>query len=168
MASLAVCARCRRPLSEAEIQGRGLLLTEHGPICAECAPAWRAAVGGVPRAGEAAAATPAPSMSERPTPSSPEAARPAEGQPAGPQPSEAQRDALDVLEEIRREVSQLRRSLTFEETSVWNVVGAVTQCFALAALAAAAVQWGRRPEPMLLLAVFLQVATLTLFFHGRR
>ena len=59
------------------------------------------------------------------------------------------------------------RALTFEKHSLWNVLGAVAQCFALASFATACVRWSAGPLPMLMVAVLLQIMALTFFFQGK-
>jgi len=111
-------------------------------------------------------------------PSAP-AAEPAEEAPVEPAPDETEtvevtpppapdvHEMLELLENIRREVSLIRRSILFEKSSVWNVLGAVVQCFAIAAFVVACARWSQDPVPLLLVAVLLQVMTLTFYFHGK-
>ena len=76
-----------------------------------------------------------------------------------------QRDEqLTMLESIHKEVKNINRALTFEEASIWNILGAVVQCFVFAALVFAYLRegWGR-PETMLMLAILFQLMALTFF-----
>ena len=71
---------------------------------------------------------------------------------------------LPLLEGILKEVRGVNRSLTFEEGSIWNVLGAVVQCFVFAFLAFAYLRGGSRgTETMLQLATLFQLMALTFF-----
>jgi len=173
MARHAACARCRRALSNEELQSRDLMFTEHGPICDDCAATYRAGLD-VARQADALRDAPSPAASVvDPAPEQEDAAAPAPAADEAPDEpelkpeTEAQKDALDLLDDIRRETEAIRRTVLFDKTSTWNVLGAVTQCFALGALVMACVRWGSGPEPMLLVAILLQLMTLTFFFHGK-
>ena len=76
-------------------------------------------------------------------------------------------ELIEMLDNIRREASSIRRSILFEKSSIWNVLGAVVQCFAVGAFVVACARWSQDPAPLLLVAVLLQVMTLTFYFHGK-
>ena len=80
-------------------------------------------------------------------------------------PKKTQRDEVAIaLESLLKEVKSISRTLTFEEASIWNILGAVVQCFVIAALMFAYLKGGRwDTETMLLLAVLFQLMALTFF-----
>ena len=168
MARTRTCVRCRRVLSNGEADSPAALYTEHGVICERCVPGYKAALEAISEGSFAEDAGTDQPEAEPPGAVSEGDPEPEdeEPEPAGPETAE-QADAIDLLERIRREVTQVRQALLYEKTSLWNVLGAVTQCFALAALVAALVRWGRDPQPLLTLAVLLQVMALTFFFQGK-
>ena len=73
-------------------------------------------------------------------------------------------EQLVILESILKEVKSISRTVTFEEASIWTVLGALVQCFVFAALVVAYLRggWGRA-EAMLMLAVCFQLMALTFF-----
>jgi len=114
-----------------------------------------------PEAAEQAQAAQAPKDAAAAPSALPDAAERATEAPSEPA------QAPNALEEIRRELTTIRHSLLYEKSSVWNVLGAVCQCFAVAAVLAAVARWERDPHTLLTLGVFLQLMTLTFYFHGR-
>jgi len=73
-------------------------------------------------------------------------------------------DATDALDSILKEVRSINRTVTFEDASIWNILGAVVQCFVLAALLLAYLKGGRwTADTMLLLAIVFQLMALTFF-----
>ncbi len=82
----------------------------------------------------------------------------------GPAKKAPRDDSSLVLEHILKELKSINRAVTFEEASIWNILGAMVQCFALAALTFAYLKGGHwTADTMLLLAVLLQLMALTFF-----
>ena len=174
------CQSCGSDIPE----GSPKVRTETGLICKDCMPAYFASA----RDPEARA----PSPREAPAPDGREALRSEtsaetatleEGDPSGPPddgappdtnpppepgpPADDPHNPFATLEDIRRELSEVRQALQFEKSSIWNVGGGIAQCFAVAALIFAAANWGADPKPALLLAILLQLMALTFFFNAR-
>ncbi len=69
-----------------------------------------------------------------------------------------------LLEHILKEIKSINRTVTFEEASIWMILGAVVQCFAVAALIFAYLKGGQwTAETMLLLAILFQLMAFTFF-----
>ena len=80
----------------------------------------------------------------------------------------ARDDVALMLESILKEVKSINRALAFEEASIWNILGAVVQCFGIAALMFAFHKgWQENADTMLLLAILLQLMALTFFMLKR-
>ena len=178
------CLHCRRSITESHI-ARGLFVkTKYGMLCPECAqsleenePAPEQAVEATPVAPSAPppAPEPVPQPEPKPEPAPAEVAPPVApeaptaapgGAPPGPAPLLGH-DALRFLTRLHEEVETIRRTLLFEKTSPWNVIGVVSQCVALCIFGIAVVQWSDRPTNLLLLAIFLQLMTVTAFLKAK-
>ena len=77
-------------------------------------------------------------------------------------------DVVTLLEAILKEVKSINRSLSFEEASVWQLLGGVVQCFVFAALffayLSAYLKGGSEgAQTMLQLALLFQLMALTFF-----
>ena len=94
----------------------------------------------------------------------------AEGQvgPVGESPpvQETPRSS-SVEEEILRELRAISNTLLYEKASIWNVFGGISQVLVLGVLILAVLRWETWGEECLLLAVLLQLATLTFFIKGK-
>ena len=85
-------------------------------------------------------------------------------QECGGQKKTRQDDQVLMLESILKEVKSINRALAFEEASIWNILGAVVQCFVFGALVFAYLRGaGGGQESMLLLAILFQLMALTFF-----
>ena len=80
-------------------------------------------------------------------------------------PRKPQRDEMvAMLERILKEVKSINQTLAFEDASIWNILGAVVQCFVIAALMFAYLKGGRwDADTMLSLAILFQMMALTFF-----
>jgi len=89
-------------------------------------------------------------------------------QQCGGQEKARRDDQVLMLESILKEVKSINRALAFEEASIWNILGAVVQCFVFGALVFA---YTRETEAgqqsMLLLAILFQLMALTFFTQKR-
>lgn len=110
---------------------------------------------------------PPPDADEHPSTEGPAEAQRSPAPPEEEPEEDAGPDPFGLLEDIRRQVGQIRQSVAFESTSAWNVFGAVAQTFALAALLFAGVTWASGPMDMLLVAILLQLMALTFFLNGK-
>jgi len=72
-----------------------------------------------------------------------------------------------VEEEILRELRAISNTLLYEKASIWNVFGGISQVLVLGVLILAMLRWETWGEECLLLAVLLQLATLTFFIKGK-
>ena len=164
------CQSCGQEINE----GAAKVRTDTGPICKACMPAYFASLRSKPKQerepdpseDRVAEESPADEAAEDPSPAPPAVAEHVEDPQPEP-PAEAPPSPFRTLEDIRQELSQVRQALQFEKPSVWNVVGGIVQCFALAALVFAGASWGGDPKPALLLAILLQLMALTFFFNAR-
>jgi hypothetical protein len=175
------CLRCRRTITEDEVQ-RGLFVRmPHGMLCATCAQqldeeteaAKKLAAGREP----APADLPAPAVEEKPAPVPPaelpkkEPAPDPPAAPAGtplaePQPGGSEPPA-QLLDGIRQHLEAIHRALVFEKSSPWNVLATVAQCLAVGMLILGAVNWADNPMHLLLVALIFQVMALTFFVRGK-
>ncbi|MBM4086526.1 MAG: hypothetical protein FJ272_17220 [Planctomycetes bacterium] len=126
MSEIRICSRCKRSISERDVE-EGLAVEKEGKlICPECSgagPARRA---------------------------------------------KAQEDTTQLLEAIFTQVKNIARSIGYEETSVWNVFGAVVQCLVFGTLFFAYSHWTTGAATnFLLLSAVLQVMALTFFVLGK-
>ena len=137
------CVNCRRTITDAETD-RGLYVqTERGSICATCAR----------RLDEAPPEEPTTAAAEE---VSPRVKEPLRAEPRTP-------DKNDPLEEIGRQVEDIRRTLIFEKSSAWNLVAALAQALAVGMLLVAMFRWLDDPVSLLLVALIFQVMALTFF-----
>ncbi len=147
MAAYRYCLRCRRTLSRKEIEEGLVTEVPEGLLCSECAES-----------------APAPAGQPEPTPTAAEREEPPtteeEEEPEGEGP-------IEILEDILRELRDIRQSTTFEKSSIWNVLAVVAQCFAVGVLFVAGMKWASSGSVFLQLAIVLQVMALTFFFKGR-
>ncbi len=88
--------------------------------------------------------------------------RPKEGLP---------QDVVVLLDEIKGEVKSVLRAVTYKESSVWSIFGAVAQVFVFALIALAVLTWYRPDTPdcgrFILMALIAQVMALTFFVLGK-
>ena len=166
------CAWCGRPIQRGGRNSGPCVNTDQGMICAECMPAYFASLSSpdkprppVLKAVAHPAKPPQPPPPKPPpeAPPQPETPTPAPPPPAQPVDGNATR----ILEEIRKDLHDIRQSLTFERASLWNVLGGVAQCFAVATLGMAAVRWGDGSTDFLILGLLLQVMALTFFVKNK-
>ena len=69
----------------------------------------------------------------------------------------------EQLEEIGRQVEDIRRTLLFEKSSAWNLIAVLAQALAVAMLFVAIFRWLDDPVSLLLVALIFQVMALTFF-----
>ena len=143
------CVNCRRTLTDAEMR-RGLYVEgPEGLLCATCARQLDESAEPMPE-----------------TPSSETAAKPVE-----PSPPPAGSHAADKhLDEIHGMMESIHRTLLFEKTSSWNVVGSVAQCLTIGMLLVAALQWLDGEGAVLnalLVAIVFQLMALTFFVKAK-
>ena len=98
---------------------------------------------------------------------------PAEEEAPVPRTPPDEDDPIVLMQRILDELKPIRRAIMYEKTSIWNTLGVVAQIFALAVVLFFLSEWagdseqaGERLE-LLLLAIFLQLATLTFFLRGK-
>jgi len=184
------CARCGRTIGPAEMEEGLVIEARDGYYCGDCVPYvhdkadWAAdlaprSASALPRhpprrpemqmKEESAADTP---PLERPEPAS-SPAEPAAPEAPGVAPtpraatSEAEEDPIILMQRILDELKPISRAIMYEKTSIWNTLGGVAQIFALAVILFVLTEWTGEPLELLLLAVFLQLATLTFFVKGK-
>ena len=137
------CVDCRRTITDTETD-RGLYVqTERGVLCATCAQR----------------------LDEAP-PEEPTAAATGEVSPRVEEPLRAEARApgkSKQLEEIGRQVEDIRRTLLFEKSSAWNLIAVLAQALAVAMLLVAIFRWLDDPVSLLLVALIFQVMALTFF-----
>jgi len=166
------CARCRRSLSKKDLEEGLVLQTEEGLVCDRCIREQDVARSDEEEPARREAAN---ALAESDSVEAPSAEEEAREWPAGSaaesdveeERGEQAGEPLEILEQIRRDVRAISRALTFEKASGWNVLGGVTQCFALGAVLIAFISWGGAGRDLLLLAVFLQVMALTFLVMGK-
>ena len=146
MSTYRYCLRCRRTLSRKEIEEGLVTEVPDGLICSECAET-------------------APAPAVRPEP--PSIAAEKEKPPAAEEEEPEGEDPVEILEDILRELRDIKQSTTFEKSSIWNVLAVVAQCFAVGVLFAAGMKWTTSGTVFLQLAIVLQVMALTFFFKGK-
>jgi len=184
------CARCGRTIGPAEMEEGLVIEARDGYYCGECVPYvhdkadWAADLAPrtlassprhTPRPPEmqmteepAAAASPPerPAPASRPVePAEPEA--PGGAPTSGAATSEQEDDPIILMQRILDELKPISRAVMYEKTSIWNTLGGVAQIFALAVILFVLTEWTGEPLELLLLAVFLQLATLTFFLKGK-
>jgi hypothetical protein len=162
------CAWCGRSIGPGDRE-QGRVHTEDGLLCGECTAKYFAGLResrpAKPQAGSGA------SPEEPAREGDSEAGEP--GADAGPRPEEEpeeepdERDPFAMLEEIRREVSEIRQSIVFDKVSLWNTLGAIAQALAVGALVAAVAHWTGGPTDLLLVGVLLQTMALACFVRGK-
>jgi len=149
------CIRCRRTITDRELE-RGLHVeSTRGLLCATCAQILDEA---------AQHATP-----ER------EALKPAlktaKSKPAVDGPTRESADkTVEHLESLKEQVETIQRILLFEKTSVWNVIAGVAQCLAVGMLAMAGMQWlegGENTGNLLMITIVFQLMALTFFLKAK-
>ena len=149
------CVNCRRTITDTEMR-RGLYVEgPEGLLCATCARQLDEPSEPAPTAPVAANLPPAKA-----------AARPAE-RTAPPPVSQA---GEKHLEEIREMMESIHRTLLFEKTSSWNIVGSVAQCLTIGMLLITALQWlegGGAVLNALLVAIVFQLMALTFFVKAK-
>ncbi len=149
------CANCRRTLTDSELQRSLYVDTDRGLLCATCAQRL-----------DEIEETP----ETKPVEAKAEQAQPTDLEPA-PQAVQPETDegepTSDDLRGIRQQLEVIRRSVMFEKSSTWNIVGAVAQCLALGMLLTAAFRWLDNPLNLLLIALLFQVMALTFFVKGK-
>jgi hypothetical protein len=139
------CIHCRRLILESEIARQEYVTTRYGLICRSCAD----------RLGE--------SPEAEPTAPPEKAAAP----PAAPAPPAGPALPPGALEKISAQLEQIQRTLLFEKSSAWNVLGALTQCLAVGMLLLAVVNWHDQPMNLLLIALLFQSMALTFFVKAK-
>ena len=76
-------------------------------------------------------------------------------------------DPVQLLKEIRNELKPITQAVLYERASVWNLLGAIGQIFALALLLVAVIEWSVASSTVLLAAILVQLMTLTCFLRGK-
>lgn len=181
MAISVYCARCARTISSAEMEDGLVVETERGFFCAECAqyvkssspapaqvdaparPAQREPAGEV-------VAEPVPHSGSKPTvaPGSTVGREESSDEAASEKTEEAvPDDPVQLLKEIRNELKPITQAVLYERASVWNLLGAIGQIFALALLLVAVIEWSVASTTVLLAAILVQLMTLTCFLRGK-
>lgn len=173
------CAWCGRPIERGGRKSGPCVNTDQGMICAECMPAYFASLGSPdkqrPPVLKAVPRPPIPPETHAqanlcdvtPAPETPPAAPPTPTPPSPPPAQPADGNATRILDEMRQDLKDIRQSLMFERASLWNVLGGVAQCFAVASVGVAAVQWGNGATDFLILGLLLQVMALTFFVKNK-
>lgn len=187
MAISVYCARCARTISSAEMEDGLVVETERGFFCAECAqyvkssspaptqveaparpvkreqageacPPWRAGAEPVPQSGSKPTVAPGSTVGREE--SSDEAASEKKEEAVPDDPAQ-------LLKEIRNELKPITQAVLYEKASVWNLLGAIGQIFALALLLVAVIEWSVVSRTVLLAAILVQLMTLTCFLRGK-
>lgn len=149
------CIRCRRTITDRELE-RGLHVeSTRGLLCATCAQMLdEAAHHATPQRG----ATDRPSQKTKPV-----------APVAGPSAESADK-TVEHLETLKEQVETIQRILLFEKTSVWNVIAGVAQCLAVGMLAMAGMQWlegGENSTNLLMITLVFQMMALTFFLKAK-
>ena len=162
------CVRCRRSLSEKEVQEGLVLSTDEGLICDRCISVVQDELEMERSGGEVEVAEEEDEEDEGERGEYPEAGPDEEkGEEEEQEEGPEEEGPIILLDEIHRDVRRIYRLMQFEKSSLWTVFGAVAQCFALGMLFMAAAYWTTRGNDLLLLAVVVQLMALTFFVKGK-
>ena len=148
------CIHCRRLILESELSRNEFVTTRYGLICRSCAD----------RLGETPEPEAPPPPRKEETAPAPEPAPPPAPAPPPPSPPAF---SSSGIEKLLAQLDQIQRILLFEKSSVWNVIGAVTQCLAAGMLLLAILNWHDQPMNLLLIALLFQMMTLTFFVKAK-
>jgi hypothetical protein len=179
MANLLYCVRCGRTVTPNQVKEGEAIETARGTFCPLCAPRAKSLSGPALSSPLATPAAPVPEPvplglgDEAPhenvnTEEQPAAPPPVQEPPAPPLP-DARIDAIsELLQRILTEVTPISRSMLYEKASIWNLLGAVGQILSLTLLLVAVVVWqSSGPTNILLVAILVQLMTLTCFLRGK-
>ncbi len=72
-----------------------------------------------------------------------------------------------IEEDILREMRAISNTLLYEKASIWNVFGGIAQVLVFGVLVLTVLRWQAWGQEGLLLAILLQLATLTFFIKGK-
>ena len=76
-----------------------------------------------------------------------------------------QQDLIVLLDEIKSEIRNVMRVVSYKEASVWNIFGAVAQVFVFAFVAISAMTWDKPSSFKFLLVTLICQAMAMTFFH---
>jgi len=160
------CAACGRNLTEREIS-RGLFVEAGRDIhCATCAQKMDELEELEARRVQPDEPSPPPAPDEPDPPAEDAPADPAVENGSNPG-VESDPDHIEILSGIKEQMETIHRTILFEKTSFWNVIGGVTQILAVGFMVAAGVHWLEDPMNFLLVALVFQVMALAFFVKGK-
>jgi hypothetical protein len=169
------CFRCRRTITENEVE-RGLFVqAPNGMLCATCAQRLDEETDVKQTAGPSTPLRARPSEAEPPAKprakaveEKPSSISPPERPWTPPAPqSGVGGPPAQWLDGIREHLEAIHRALIFEKSSPWNVLATIAQCLAIGMLILGAFNWADNPTRLLLVALVFQVMALTFFVRGK-
>jgi hypothetical protein len=79
-----------------------------------------------------------------------------------------QQDLAAMLEEIKNEIRAVLRAVSYKESSVWTIFGAVAQVFVFAGIAMSVLTWDKpQSGKFLLVTLICQAMAMTFFLLGK-
>jgi hypothetical protein len=168
------CIRCRRTIAQKEFD-RGLFVdTANGPVCATCARRLDEETAGIPLGATEPQDLQPPKAKSRPK-AEPEPTKPAPAQQRAmpeipkdhPLHSLLRDEFLSVLTGLREHLEHIHRSVLFEKSSHWNVLGTAAEALTIAFLVIAGINWTTSPDKFILAAIVFQIMALAFFVRGK-
>lgn len=80
-----------------------------------------------------------------------------------------QNDLVTLLEEIKNEIRNVLRTISYKEASVWTLFGAVAQVFVFAFVAVSVLTWNNPSSSLrfLLVTLICQIMAMSFFLLGK-